>query len=260
MEYQQIRLDVDDQIARVTLNSPDRMNAVGLEMARELREVFGRLAADPDVRVVVLNGEGRAFCAGGDVASFGDALDRDSGELGELVEVLAEVSVMLRTMPQPVISSVHRSVAGAGMGLALHADFCLAAEGTFFVTAFGGVGLAGDTGVAYVVARRLGHVKAAELLMTGRVLSADEAAGVGLITRVVPAEQLEEATRELAERLKAGPRGAYAAMKRQIWAAEYGGYEAFLAVERETQVACGSSAEFGEGVRAFMERRRPDFS
>ncbi|NLH70269.1 MAG: hypothetical protein GX454_08840 [Brooklawnia sp.] len=260
MELAKVAYSVSGSIAHVTLNNPGQLNAVDLAMATELERALATATADPGVRVVLLSGAGKAFCAGGDVAWFAEQLESGEFDVATLVRTLGRVAVLIRTMPKPVVASVHRSAAGAGMGLAMLADFCVASDDASFVTAFSRVGLASDTGVGYLLTRRLGHLRAAELLMGGRALSAPDAYRLGLITAVVPADELSQATVDLIGSLLAGPRVALAAIKQQIWQAQFAGFDRYLEQEVELQAACIADPDFAEGLAAFAERRPPCFS
>lgn len=255
MKLQQIDYSTSGQIAHIKLNAPQRFNAIDPPMAAELVVALQAAAADDEVRVVLLSGVGKAFCAGGDVNSFAAGID-----IAALVRDLGRVAMLLRTVPKPVVAAVHRAAAGAGMGLAFLADFCIAADDTKFSTAFVRLALASDTGVGFVLTRTLGHLRAADLLLSGRQLSAVDAKALGLVTEVVPAEALDEATVDFVAGLVTGPRGAFAALKQQIWTAQFAGFEQYLAEEIELQSQCGVSADFAEGLAAFQERRAPDFT
>ena len=259
MELSQVAYSVSGAIAHVTLHNPGRLNAVNLVMATELVRALETAAADPGVRVVLLSGAGKAFCAGGDVAWFAEELESGEFDVADLVRSLGQVAVLIRTMPKPVVASVPRCVAGAGMGLALLADFCFAADDSGLVPAFSKVGLASDTGVGYVLTRRLGHLLAAELLMSGRSLSALDARRLGLITSVVPADELGQATADLIGGLLTGPRTALAAIKQQIWQAQFADFDRYLEQEVDLQAACAADPDFAEGVAAFVARRPPTF-
>lgn len=254
MKLQRIDYSASGRIAHIKLNAPERMNAIDPQMAAELVMALEAAGDDPGLRVVLLSGVGRAFCAGGDINAFAQGID-----IAGLVSDLGRAALLLRTMPKPVVASVHRAAAGAGLGLALLADFCIASDDTKFSTAFVRLGLASDTGVGFVLARTLGHQRAADLLLSGRTLSASQAKAFGLITEVVPAEDLDEATVNFVAGLVTGPRGAFAALKHQIWTSQFAGFEEYLAQEVELQSERGTSDDFVEGLAAFQERRTPDF-
>lgn len=260
MELSQIEYSTSGQIAHVTLNNPARLNAIGPQMAAELVSALQAASADDDVRVVLLSGAGKAFCAGGDIDAFQEGLVSGNLDMAGLVADLGAAAVLIRRMPKPVIASVHRAAAGAGMGLALLADFCLAGDDAIFTTAFVTVGLVPDTGVGYVLTRTLGHLRAVDVLMSGRSLTALDAQRLGLITDVVAPERLSQATVDLIGGLLTGPRGAFAGIKQQVWAAQFNDFEEYLAMEARLQSQCSALPDFAEGVAAFSQRRPARFS
>lgn len=259
MEPAQLTYSVSGRTAHVTLNNPERFNAIGPFMAGELVQALQDADADDEVRVILLSGAGRAFCAGGDLAELAAGLGRGDLGMAGLVRTLGRVAMLIRTTAKPVVASVHRSAAGAGLGLALLSDFCVASDDTRFVTAFGKVGLASDTGVGFVLARTLGHVRASQLLATGGELTAMDAHRLGLITAVVPADELSQATVDLIGVLLTGSQAAFAAFKQQIWQAQFAGFEQYLAEEALLQDTCAAGPDFAEGLAAFSERRPPKF-
>ncbi|MGB3954451.1 MAG: enoyl-CoA hydratase/isomerase family protein [Brooklawnia sp.] len=259
MDPSQLTYSVSGRIAHVTLNNPDRFNAIGPVMATELVQALQAAGADDEVRVILLSGAGRAFCAGGDLAELAAGLGRGDPGMAGFVDTLGRIAMLIRTTAKPVVASVHRSAAGAGLGLALLSDFCVASEDTRFMTAFAKVGLACDTGVGFVLARTLGHVRATELFATGRELTAIDAHRLGLITAVVPGDDLSQATVDLIGVLLTGSQAAFAAFKQQIWQAQFAGFEQHLAQEVALQRACAAGPDFAEGLAAFGERRPPEF-
>lgn len=259
MELSYVDYSVSGQVAHIVLNNPERFNALGLQMGRDLIVALQTAADDPQVRVVLISGAGKAFCAGGDLASFEEGLAEGDLDMAALVQAMGQIAVLIRTMGKPVIASVHRAAAGAGMGLALLADFCIAGEDATFTTAFIRLGLVPDTGVGFVLARTLGPSRASDLLMSGRALSASEALDLGLITAVVPADQLSQATVDFVGGLVTGPLAAFAGIKQQLWHSVYAGFEEHLAREVEQQAALAGSPDFVEGLQAFREKRVPVF-
>lgn len=259
MDLSQLTYSVSGRIAHLTLNNPERFNAIGPVMATELVQALQAADADDEVRVILLSGAGRAFCAGGDLAELAAGLARGDAGMAGLVRTLGRAALLVRTTTKPVVASVHRSAAGAGLGLALLSDFCVASDDTRFVTAFGKVGLASDTGVGFLLTRALGHIRATELLATGRELTAIDAHRLGLITAVVPADDLSQATVDLIGVLLTGSQAAFAAFKQQIWQAQFTGFEQYLAREAALQEACAAGPDFAEGLAAFSERRSPAF-
>lgn len=260
MKLQQIAYSTSGQIAHITLNSPQRFNAISAPMAAELRAALEDAAADENVRVVLLSGAGKAFCAGGDIDSLEPLPRQVSPQSMQIVTDLGRAAVLIRRMPKPVIASVQRAAAGAGMGLALLADFCIASDDAQFTTAFSKLGLVSDTGLGYVLTRTLGHARATDLLMGSRALSAADAKAWGLITDVVASDDLTEATVEFIGGLLTGPRDAFAGIKAQVWDAQFTGFEDYLAHEAELQAGVAALPDFAEGVAAFRERRPASFA
>lgn len=259
MENAQVRYSVTGHIAHLVLNNPERFNAIGPRMATDLVDTLRAAAANRQVRAVLLSGAGKAFCAGGDLEFFELGLADGDLDMAGLVRAMGQVALSIRTMPKPVIASVHRVAAGAGLGLALLSDFCIASADTTFSTAFIRLGLTPDTGVGFVLGRTLGPARASDLLMSGRTITAAEAKAWGLITEVVPATDLGRATVDLVDGLVAGPVDAFAGIKEQLFGTVFSGFEEHLAREAGQQAARASSTDLVEGLRAFRERRAPDF-
>src|ERR1041385_8736622 len=196
-----------DGIGTITLNRPERLNAITFEVYHELTDFFATLRDEQEVRVVVITGAGRAFCSGGDVRDIIGALQgRDAQGLLEFTRLTCDLIRNMRALPKPIIASLNGTTAGAGACIALASDIRIAAEEAKIAFIFVKVGLAGtDMGATYLLPRVVGFAKATELLMTGDFLEAHEAERIGLYNRVVPRNQLETATREFAEKLANGP-------------------------------------------------------
>src|SRR5947199_4863703 len=200
-----------DKVAVLTLNRPDRLNAMSPAMLDALLEALPRLAADPEVGVVVLTGAGRGFCAGGDVKAMAEGREFGGTTLEEKAQALRarmEVSRWLHEMPKPTIAMVRGAAAGAGLSIALACDLRIASDSARFGTAFARVGYSGDFGGSWFLTRLVGTAKARELYYTAEILDAAQALALGLVNRVVPDARLEEETRTLATRLAHGPRVA----------------------------------------------------
>ncbi|PZH11351.1 enoyl-CoA hydratase [Streptomyces sp. NTH33] len=204
-----------DGLARITLARPNRANAVDLPTAHALGAAVDRAANDPAVRAVLICGEGRRFCAGGDVAAMAAAADR-SGYLEELADTLGQALQRLAALPTPVVAAVQGSVAGAGLALMLSCDVIVSAASTKFLMAYAGVGLTPDCGTSYLLPRAIGQVRALEMALTGRTLTAAEAHQWGLVTEVVDDEVLQERALELGQRLASGPAYALGQAKRLL--------------------------------------------
>src|SRR2546428_8727012 len=196
-----------DGVATITLNRPERLNAITFGVYRELTDLFAALRHERDVRVVIITGAGRAFCSGGDVRDIiGQLQGSDAEGLLAFTRLTCELIHNMRALPKPIIASINGTTAGAGACIALASDIRIAAEEAKIAFIFVKVGLAGtDMGATYLLPRVVGLAKATELLMTGDFIDAAEAERIGLYNRVVPREQLESATREFAEKLARGP-------------------------------------------------------
>src|SRR5437879_7428138 len=196
-----------DGIATITLNRPERLNAITFEVYHELTDFFAKLRDEKDLRVVIITGAGRAFCSGGDVRDIiGELQGRDSEGLLEFTRLTCDLIRNMRALPQPIIASLNGTTAGAGACIALASDIRIAAEEAKIAFIFVKVGLAGtDMGATYLLPAVVGLAKATELLMTGDFVEANEAEKIVLYNRVVPRDELERATREFAEKLASGP-------------------------------------------------------
>jgi len=253
---------VKDGVAVLTLNRPDRLNALSPAMLDALLEALPRLAADADVGAVVLTGSGRAFCAGGDVKAMAEGREFGGDTLEDKAQALRgrmEVSRWLHEMPKPTIAMVRGAAAGAGLSMALACDLRVAADGARFATAFARVGYSGDFGGSYFLSQLVGTAKAREFYFTADILDAAQALALGLVNRVVPDARLEDETLGLARRLAGGPRVAYRYMKRNFNAAETAGLAQMLDLEAWHHTRCGLTEDHREAARAFVEKREPVF-
>jgi len=255
-----VLLDVEGGVARLTLNRPDAANAIDLDLARALGAAAGRVRADPSVRVVLLRGAGTRFCAGGDVRGFAGVGDRLGDHLGELLGALHPAVADLAALEVPLVAAVQGSAAGAGISLLAVADLVVAAEHTRFVLAYTSLGLVPDGGSTWSLPRVVGVRRALELALTNRTLDAAEAMAWGLVTRVVPDEELDAEADRLVGDLAAGPPAALAAAKRLLQRGADASLDEQLRREAASMVAAGSSDDGREGVAAFVEKRPPRFS
>jgi len=250
-----------DSIATITLNRPERLNAITFEVYRELTDFFATLRDEKSVRVVVITGAGRAFCSGGDVVDIiGELQGRDAEGLLDFTRLTCELIHNMRALPKPIIASLNGTVAGAGACIALASDIRLAAELAKIAFIFVKVGLAGtDMGATYLLPRVVGLSKATELLMTGDFISAEEAERIGLYNRVVPRERLEAVTLELAEKLAGGPALGLAKTKEMLNREMHMGFESALEAEAVAQALCMQTPDFKEAHAAFIEKREATF-
>jgi 2-(1,2-epoxy-1,2-dihydrophenyl)acetyl-CoA isomerase len=251
---------IEDGVATLTFNRPDRMNALSTPIMEGLLLGLPRLADDPAVRVVVLTGAGRAFCAGGDVKSMAEGGERRSpAEATAHLRSRMEVSRILHELPKLTIAMINGPAAGAGLAFALACDLRIAGASARLVTAFVRVGFSGDFGGSYFLTRLVGTAKARELYFTGRPVDAEEALSLGLVNRLVPDDQLATVTMELAQSLAHGPAIALSLMKRNMNCAESGGLAELLDMEAAHQVRTGRTEDHREAAKAFVEKRAPIF-
>jgi 2-(1,2-epoxy-1,2-dihydrophenyl)acetyl-CoA isomerase len=260
MSNETILLDIDHNVATITLNRPDAMNGLTIQMTEELAHALVRCRVDPDVRAVIVKGAGRAFCAGGDVKAFGESLRADPLTPMRTLAMHLHASVAeMRRMEKPVVAQVHGVAAGAGMSLALACDLTIAAQSARFIVAYSKVGLSPDGGLTYFLPRLVGPKKALEIFYIGDPIDADEAVRLGLVNRVVPDAELEKETRALARRLAQGPTLAFARAKELVYRSLSESLETQLENERELLGLSTLSEDFREGVQAFIEKREPKF-
>jgi len=254
--------DVDSHgVATITLNRPDRLNALTFEVYRELTDTFASLKNEKQVRVVVITGAGRAFCSGGDVRDIiGELFDRDIEGLLEFTRMTCELIQNIRSLPQPVIASLNGTTAGAGACIALASDIRLASDEAKIAFLFVRVGLSGaDMGAAFLLPRVVGFSKATELLFTGDFVSAAEAERIGLYNKVVPPDQLKNTTREFAERLASGPAFALAKTKEMLNRELHMDFHTALESEAQAQALCMQHPDYREAYEAFVAKRAPKF-
>jgi 2-(1,2-epoxy-1,2-dihydrophenyl)acetyl-CoA isomerase len=247
-------------VATLILNRPERMNALNKDLVLALNDALARVEADQEINVVVLAGAGRAFCAGGDLNAIGKGhQEKDLTELQPILRSGMQAVLKIRTMRQPVIAAVHGAAAGAGMNIALAADLRVASEDAMFGQNFAKVGLFPDYGGAFFLPQLVGPAKAAELFYTGDMIDAAEALRLGIVNRVVPLAQLESEVRALALKIAQGPAIAIRAVKQTLFGRDKEELMALLNLEVEQQMKCFSSEDCGEGIRAFFEKRAPNF-
>ena len=257
MSYKWITYALENGVARIALNDPQTMNAANPDMGHELVDAFDR-AAD-EARAVLLTGEGKAFCSGGNLAAAVEILDDPKRDFGEQLEVsLNAVLVAIKRIDMPVVTAIRGAAAGYGAGLAAAGDIIVMGESAFFYLAFRHVGLVPDGGASYLLSKAVGRVRAMELMLLGEKLPAAKALDWGLATRVVPDAELDDAAMALAQELASGPR-SLGMMKRMAWDALDNAYETALDIERRSQREAGRSDDFIEGVKAFGEKRKPRF-
>ena len=259
MAYETITVESAGGVSTITLSRPDAFNALSLQLARELLGAVLAADEDPAVRCVVLTGAGRAFCGGGDVRDFTKAGVGIGVLLKELTTYIhAAVSRLVR-MPKPVITAINGVAAGGGLPLALAGDLVIAAESARFTSAYSRIGATPDGSSTYWLPRLCGLRRALELYMTNRVLTAHEAVEWGLATRVVPDAQLAAAVGQLAGELAQGPTLALGRAKVLLHGSTSESLETQMELESQAIARSGHTADFAEGIRAFVEKRAPRF-
>jgi 2-(1,2-epoxy-1,2-dihydrophenyl)acetyl-CoA isomerase len=261
MSYQCILFDQADGVARLTLNRPDRLNSFNVDMHAEVRDALARARDDATCRVLVITGAGRGFCAGQDLSDRAVAPAGAKTDLGESIERRYKPLVLaLRAMPKPVIAAVNGVAAGAGANIALACDLVIAARSASFIQSFSKLGLVPDSGGTWHLPRLVGQARAIGLAFLGDKLSAEQAAEWGLIWRCVDDAELPTVVDQLARQLAVAPTRGLARTKEAIYTAGGRTLEQQLDVERDFQRELGFSADYAEGVAAFMEKRTPKFT
>lgn len=258
-EYKTISVEVKGGVHWLSLNRPDSLNAINTQMATELRDYFGGLFQDRSCRVVVMRGEGRAYCAGLDIKDHADLVQAPFGGGFGFQGHLADVYIKMRRCPQPIISLIHGAASGGGFAFALASDIRIAGESMKMNSAFIKIGLSScDMGVSYFLPRLVGLTIASELMMTGRFVNAERALAVGLINQVVADEELTEAAQVYVDEMMAtSPMGLRMTKEGLNMAIDAGSLEAAMAIENRNQLMCSASADFKEGLMAFIEKRKP---
>ena len=256
--------ELRDGVAILTLNRPGSRNALSDTLSPALRRSFAHIRDDADVRCVLLTGAGTAFCAGGDVKGMGSrgpsAVPRTPEEaVADLTERQRTLTGALYALPQPTIAALPGPAAGAGLSIALACDLRIAAASAFVTTGFANVGLSGDYGASFFLTQLVGTAKARELFFTGERVGAETCLALGIVNRVVPDERLREEALEFATRLARGPTVAYGFMKQNLDRAMRTDLDTCLAQEAEGIVRSAQTADHREAVRAFVEKRKPEF-
>ena len=261
--YETLLVQRDAAVVHLTLNRPEALNAINTTMVSELRDFFDQLCEDREARVVVLRGAGRAFCAGLDIkaSQSGDTNSPFGAGMG-FQGYLAEVYVRMRRCPQPIISLIQGPACGGGFAFALASDIRVAADNARMNAAFIRIGLSAcDMGASYFLPRLVGTSLASELMLTGRFIEADRALASGLVSKVVARADLDGAADEyLAEMLTTSPMGLRLTKEGLNMSIDAAGLEAAMAIENRNQVLCARSNDAKEGMRAFMEKRAPEYT
>lgn len=260
--FETVKYELNENVAVVTLNRPDALNALSLRLTKDLRGAIEQ-AISEKARAIVLTGAGRAFCSGGDLREMRSMWEREGrieAFLEEPLEELHRVVLLIRETPVPFVAAVQGICAGAGTNFALACDIVLAAENATFNEAFVKIGLSPDCGGSFFLPRAIGEKLAAELFMTGDSLTAERAASIGMINRVVAAESLMEEATRLAAKLALAPTASIGRIKKMLNASFSNDLQTQLVLEHQMQIESGKSNDFKEGVSAFFDKREPNFT
>ncbi len=256
--YTFLKYDLTDGVGTITLNRPEVYNALNDELTFELQEVLKNISRDNDVRVVVLTGEGKAFCSGQDLKSGSPDIKRSF--IDSLHKRYNPIIRALRTLNKPVICRLNGVAAGAGCSLALACDLIVAAEESMLTEVFVNIGLVLDSGSSYFLPRLVGSAKAFELATMGSRVKAEEALKIGLVNKVVPLKDLDEAVAGYTDYYAKAPTKAIALMKKMLNKAGHSSLDDMLDYEAYCQEIAGNTDDYKEGVNAFLEKRKPNFT
>jgi enoyl-CoA hydratase len=258
MTLETVLYDTRDGLARIRLNRPHRLNAMVPQLMRDLRQAFQAAAGDPSVRVVILSGEGRAFCAGDDLKESAGG-HGSAGDIRAFVDEIQQVTVAMKTMATPIIGAVHGYAVGGGCELVLDCDLVVAAEDAKFAFSEMGVGLFPTGGVTHLLPRAVGLARAKELIMTGEFFDGREALRLGLVNRAVPRDEVLPVAEALAATIMAKAPIPIAMVKGALEAGAQSDLATAMALETASTVACFLTEDAREGARAFVEKRPPRY-
>lgn len=254
-----LEVSVEDGVATIRLNRPEAGNAIDIPLARALVDAATRCDQDAAIRCVVLSGNGRLFCAGGDIATMQQAGEQRGEVLSVLAGTVHMAAMRLARMNKPLLCAVNGPAAGAGMSLAIMGDVVLARRAAHFTTAYGAIGLTPDGGMSWMLPRLVGLRRAQDLIVNNRRVGADEAETIGLITRAVDDDRFDEEVRSAAGRLAQAATAAIGAARALLLGSYGNGYETQLELETRSIAAAAAGPEGREGVAAFLEKRKPRF-
>ncbi len=251
---------VENGIATLTLNRPERLNALSMDIRNGLLEALDRLGHDSNIGCIVLTGAGRGFSAGGDVKSMGERSAAGFESRAAGIQFSNKIPKLMRSIPKTVIAMVNGVAVGAGLSMAMAADLRISARSARFGTGFLKIGLSGDWGGTWTMTRLVGTAKARELYLLGDMITADEALAAGLVNRVADDADLRDTTMAIARRIADMPQVALGYVKRNLHAAETGEFQTVLDMEAFHQARCSQTEDHREAVKAFAEKRKPVFS
>ncbi len=261
MNYKTIEAHMSDDIATLTLNRPNVSNGFNVEMCQEILDFMAKVKETEGIRFLVIKANGKLFSVGGDLVEMQRAVDEDDiSSLEKIAELVQTISYEIKQLPIPVILLADGAIAGAAFNIALAVDFCIVSDKSKFVQAFVNVGLAPDAGGLYLLTRAVGLNRATHMVMTGKAVSAEEALTYGFVYSVAPSEDLEKSLESLLKRLRRGSSNSYAAMKALVWDSLFSDWEAYAPSELEWQTKLAYKDDFKEGVNAYSQRRRPNFT
>ena len=259
MKLETLDFSISNNIATITLNRPENANALNPTMAKELSDVAIECDENKDVRAVIIEGSGKMFCAGGDLKAFSDAGDSAPALIKQMAGDLHIAISRFSRMDAPTIAAINGTAAGAGFSIAISADVVISTKSAKFVMAYTNAGLSPDGSSTYFLPRRIGDRRARELMLTNRVLSAEEALDWGLINKIVDQKNLSTTTRELAEEFASGPTLAYGKVKNLLNASFDNGLETQMELETRGISDMARSSDGREGIQAFLNKRKPNF-
>ncbi|MFH1487015.1 MAG: enoyl-CoA hydratase-related protein [Chloroflexota bacterium] len=261
MDYRELIFSLTDGVAVITLNRPEKLNALGPTLRTSLTEALKEVADNDAIRVMVLTGEGDAFCSGADVGAYAEQIKgaRVEPTRGSFLNLRGTFGLAIRNLDKPTIAAVNGVAAGAGFSLALACDIRIASEKARFTLAFIKRGLVPGNGATYLLPRLIGSSRACRLAFTGDTIGAGEAERIGLVDRIVPHDELQTAAMELAQRIAKLPPIALAFTKRAIYSGMESTFESQLQYEAYAQNICRTTEDYREGVASFLEKREPVF-
>lgn len=258
--FNHVLFDIADNIATITINHPEILNALELPTFRDIRDAFRKCDKQDDVKAVVVTGAGKAFSVGGNIKAMKQSIDTNEYIPLEEFWEYGEMTTAAKQCSKPIVAMVNGACAGAGFSLALACDFRVASASTVFNTSFVNVTFSGDSGTPFLLREMLGLGKMQELLMLGEKVTAEEADKYGLLTKLVPDEELEAAAYKLAKRLAMGPTGTYAKQKQLIWNTFFSQqYPYYAEMEARYMAELMRRDDYTEAVTAFLEKRKPNF-